>query len=163
MKGYVIPDEDHVFRYCIPRHVSPRTGVPEIDAFRLRPGEGSLSVNWAEYFKWRMVLDTRGQREAVLARVRHVMQYTPYASGAFAFFSVGEVRQAVAAGGGVDPYVEHDPRHCQPASGGRPAKGPDPSHALVFGFPADDYQVGVELRALATLDPGVRLFPGVTS
>ena len=165
MKGDVIPDRNHVVRYCIPRHVSRRSELPEIDAFRLNhmKGEDSLSVNWVEYFDCCMVLDTRGQREAAVAKVRDVMQYDLSVKGAFAFFSVDEVKQAVEAGSGVDPYAEHDPRPAQPASGKRPARGPDPSHALVFGFPDDDLQVGVQLRAMATVDPKLKLFPGVTS
>ena len=164
MKGDVIPEEDHVVRYCIPRHVSRRSKLPEIDAFRLRHGkEDSLSVNWIEHFDRCIVLDTRDQREVAVAKVRDVMQYDPDVRGAFAFFGVDEMKRAVAAGGGVNPYVEHDPKPVQPASEGRPPRPPDPSHALVLGFPDDDREVGVQLRAIATLDPDLRLFPGVKS
>ena len=164
MKGYVILDGNHVVRYCIPRYVNRRSGLPEIDAFRLRQGvENSLSVNWVEYFDWCMVLDTRGQREAAVAKVRDVMQYDLDARGAFAFFGVDEVKQAVEAGGGAASYVEHDPKAAQPASGRRAARGPDPSHALVWGFPDDDLDVGVQLRAMATLDTDLKLFSGITS
>lgn len=159
MKGYVIPDGNHVTRYCIPRHVSRRSGEPEIEAFRLNlvNGEDSLSVNWAEYFDYCIVLDTRDQRASAVGRVRGVMQYDLDARGAFAFFGVNEVEQAVEEGGGIGPYVEHDPKGPQPSKN----RGPDPSHALVFGFPDDDYDVAVQLRAMATLDPELKLFPGV--
>lgn len=165
MKGDLIPDVDHVSRYCVPRYVNRQSGLPEIDAFRLRRdrGEDSLSVNWIEYFNCLMALDTRDEREGALAKVREVMQYDLDVRGVFAFFGVDEVKQAVEAGGGTDPYIEHDPRPCQPASGRRPARGPDPSHALVFRFPHDDYGVGVQLRAMATLDCDLRIFPGVAS
>ena len=164
MKGDMIPEEDHVVRYCIPRYVNRQSKLPEIDAFRLRHGkEDSLSVNWIEHFDPCVVLDTRDQREAVVDKVRDVMQYDPNVRGAFAFFGVDEVKRAVEAGGGVDPYVEHDPKPAQPASERRPPRPPDPSHALVLGFPDDDREVGVLLRALVTLHPDLRLFPGVTS
>jgi hypothetical protein len=139
--------------------------LPEIEAFRLNRDkrEDSLSVNWVEYFDFCMVLDTRDQREVAVAKVRYVMQYDLDVRGAFAFFVLDEVKRAVEAGGGSRPYVEHDPKPAQPASSRRPARGPDPSHALVFGFPDDDLEVGVQLRAMATLDPDLKLFPGVTS
>ena len=110
----------------------------------------------------RAIKHTRGQREAVIALVREVIQYGLHANGIFAFFGVGDVNLAVEDGGGTDPSVKHDPSPAQPATGHRPARGPDPSHALVFGIPEDDYNVGVQLRAMATLDPDLRLFPGVT-
>jgi hypothetical protein len=139
--------------------------LPEIDAFRLDLDrrEKSLSLNWIERFDSSVVLDTRDQREAAIDMVRGVMQYDRHANGAFAFFGVDEMKRAVEAGGGTDPYVEEDPSPAQPATVSKPARGPDPSHALVFGIPEDDYEVGVQLRAMATLDHDLRLFPGVTS
>ena len=163
MKGDVIPDGNHVVRYCKPRYVNRKTKFPDIDAFRLDLGEGSLSVNWIENFDPSIALDTRDQRGAGVAMVRDVMQYDLHADGVFAFFGVDEVKRAVEAGGGTNPYLEEDPSDAQPAIGRRPARGPDPSHALVFGIPEDDHEVGVQLRAMATLDPDLRRFPGITS
>ena len=164
MKGYVIPDGNYVVRYCIPKFVNRQNGLPDSGAFRLNQGNGedSLSVNWLEYFDYAMVLNTRGEREVAVARVRGVMQYDLDVKGACAFFSVGDLKRAVDAGGGTGPYVEHDPRGPQQAIDRRPARGPNPCHALAYGFPDDDYGVGVELRALAISDRDANLFPGVT-
>ncbi len=158
MKGYVIPNGNHVVRYCRRRYVNQRSGEPDTDAFRLdRSRENSLSANWAEYFDYCMVLDTRQQREQVLVKVRDMMHYDPERHGRFAFFGVDELMRAVEAGGGEDSFVEHDPTPADPGRG----RGPDLSHALAYGFPDDDYYVGVLLKALATSDPDLKLFPGV--
>ena len=165
MKGDVIPEGNHVVRYCKPRYVVRRSKLPEIDAFRLdrARGEKSLSVNWIECFDSSVLLDTRDQREAAIVWVRDVMHYDLHSNGAFAFFRVDEIKRAVEVAGGTDPYLESDPSPAQPATDNRSARGPDPSHALVLGIPEDDYAVGVQLRAIATLDPDLRLFPGITS
>ena len=161
MKGDVIPDDNHVLRYCRPKYVNQVNGLPERDAFRLEPGDdGRLSVNWVEHLDTAAAIATRGEREVAVARVRDVIQLGLGVSGAFAFLRVDDVKRAVETGGGANPYVEHDPKGPQPAVGRRPARGPDPSHALVHGFPEDDYGVGVELLALATLDRDLNLFPG---
>ena len=161
MKGDVIPDENHVLRYCKPKYVSQVNGLPERDAFRLEPGDDeTLSVNWVEYFDAAVAMATREEREVAVARVREVIQLGLGVTGAFALFRVEDVKRAVETGGGANPYVEHDPKDSQPASGRWPARGPDPSHALVHGFPEDDYGVGVELRSLVTADRDLNLFPG---
>ena len=165
MKGYVIPDRNHVVRYCLPRFVDQQTGLPERDAFRLnrQREEESLSVNWLEYFDYGMVLDTRVEREAAVDMVRAVMQYDLDRRGRFAFLGVADLKRVVEEGGGAEPFVEHDPQGPQPPTGRRPARGPDPSHALVYGFPDDDVGVGVELRALVVSNTDLNVFPGVSS
>ena len=66
MKGDIIPDADHVVRYCAPKSMNPRTRLPDADAFTLKReiGEDSLSVNWLEYFGQNTPLNTRDEREA---------------------------------------------------------------------------------------------------
>lgn len=164
MKGDVIPDKDHVVRYCIPRTVNRRTGFPDSEAFTLKReiGEDSLSVNWIEYFGRNVKLNTRDEREDLVAQVRRVIQYDLDRRGAFAFFGVEEMKWAVERGAGLNPFVEQDPKGPQPATGRRAARGPDPSHALVYGFPEDDHGVGVELRALVIANTNLKLFSGVT-
>ena len=159
MKGYVIPDRHHVVRYCKPRFVTD--GIPDRDAFQLtEEDQGTLSVNWVEYFDYAMLVNTREGREVGVAKVRDKIQLGLGFSGAFAFLNVGVVKEAVEAGGGMSPTVKHDPKGPMPASGSRPARGPDPSHALVYGFPDDDYGIAVELRALVTVDRHNCLYPG---
>ena len=45
----------------------------------------------------------------------------------------------------------------KPAEGGRPKKPPDPSHALVHGYPVADLDVAVQLLALVSKTD---VFPG---
>lgn len=165
MKGYVIPDGNHVVRYCLPRFVDRQTGLPERDAFRLNraKAEETLSVNWLEYFDYSMTLATRDERESAVDKVRTVMQYDRDAKGRFAFLGVADLKRAVEEGGGAEPFVEHDPQGPQAPAGRRAARGPDASHALVYGFPDDDRGVGVELRALVVSNTDLNLFPGVSS
>jgi hypothetical protein len=49
MKGHVVPDSDHVGRYCGARTVE--NGEISAAAFMLREGEEYLSVNWLEELK----------------------------------------------------------------------------------------------------------------
>ncbi len=48
MTEVVVPNEDHIGRYCGGSHVD-EDGDIDGTAFRLRPGEEALSVNWLEY------------------------------------------------------------------------------------------------------------------
>ena len=146
-------------RYCKPRFVTD--GIPDRDAFHLtEDDDGTLSVNWVEYFDCAMAVNTREDREVAVAKVRDVIQLGLVVSGAFAFLNVGVVKGAVEAGGGTNPTVKHDPKGPTLTSGRRPAKGPDPSHALVYGFPDDDRGIAVELRAMVTADRHNCLYPG---
>ena len=47
MKGDVIPDADHITRLCGGSHVR-EDGTISATAFKPRPGEAYLSVNWLE-------------------------------------------------------------------------------------------------------------------
>lgn len=47
MQGDVIPDDNHVARYCKPQAIN-ESGQPTGTAFRLREKEKYLSVNWLE-------------------------------------------------------------------------------------------------------------------
>lgn len=49
MKEKIIPDSDHVARYCKPSTIDG--DEIQATAFFLRPEEPDLSVNWLEFFK----------------------------------------------------------------------------------------------------------------
>lgn len=49
MRGDELPDGSHVVRYAKPTLVREDESVGG-EAFQLRSGEESLSVNWLEYF-----------------------------------------------------------------------------------------------------------------
>ena len=157
MKGDIIPDEHHVARYCRPtRHVEH--GWPTPSAFQLRPvDEGTLSVNWLEFFTDERVVVAREDRKAPIEEVRRVIQMDPSYEGLFAVLNVELLKQAIETGGGQSPYIEHDPQGPKPAEGSRRKKPPDPSHALVHGYQVADLNVAVQLLALVRPSD---VFPG---
>ena len=124
--------------------------MPVPSAFNLRPiDEGQLSVNWMEFFSpvWPVV--TQNHRERVLEQVGNVIQLDLSPGDLFVVVNVGLVKEAITAGGGHNPDVLHTPQPAKPARGKRSAKGPDPSHASVFGYTEDDnLDVAVRLLAL---------------
>ena len=138
------------------RHVE--NGWPTPSAFQLRPvDKGTLSVNWLECFTDQSVVVAREDREAPIEEIRRVIQIDRSYQGLFAVLNVELLKQAIETGGGQSPYVEHDPQGPKPAEGRRPKKPPDPSHALVHGYPVADLDVAVQLLALVSKTD---VFPG---
>lgn len=120
MTGDRLPDGDHVVRYVRPRQV--RDGRADGSAFRLRPGEDALSVNWLEAFP----PDTEEQ----IVAVREVIRMRISRSGRFAELQVGEVTHRLAQT--VEVSFRHRPLD---ADGPWPV---DPSHVEVSGLPSSD-------------------------
>ena len=157
MAANSIPDEHHIARYCRPRQTEQ--GLPSVRAFHLRPiDQGHLSVNWMEYFTPNHNVVTTSDRTSVIAQIRQHIQMDLSSEGRFAVLNMGMAKEAIVAGGGQSPNVRSDPQPARPAQGNRPARGPDPSHALVSGYTADDnLDVAVKLLALVGPDD---VFPG---
>lgn len=132
MSDRAIPDHDHLSRYCKPSTIDD--GLPTASAFELRPGEDHLSVSWLEYF---------GAHDVATAiqLVRgafHDKSYRLRPGGRFAVFRCGTARIAVSDGTESPLSIEHLPLV------------DDPSHAGVFGYAVDDFEVAVELAALVS-------------
>lgn len=147
MKGDIIPDGHHVARYCKGPHVED--GWPTAGAFNIRPDdESSLSVNWMEFFNNRQVVTTKEERKTAVEEIREMIQMDPTYTGRFAVLNVGLLKLAISTAGGYSPSVVEDPQGKKPADGKRPERPPDPSHALIYGYQADDLKVASELLAL---------------
>lgn len=88
MKGDLIPDTDHIARYCKPTHVSD--GKIQATAFMLREGEGSLSVNWLEFLNCT-------NRESEIKEIRNVYskKLKVGVNAKIAVLNVGETREKV--------------------------------------------------------------------
>jgi len=123
-------NEDHVMRY-VPWGKLRRDGDDNVigflpQAFQLRPGEPSLSVNWLEFFP---NPETR-VRDCVWAmrKVRSVG-----AKSAFAIGNVGKIKDTCLKHG-FSVRVVHEPKKCEPA------------HSAIRRLPPDDLTL---LAALA--------------
>lgn len=134
MDADLLPDGDHVARYCKPSAVG-LDGLPMPAAFELRPKEDYLSVNWLEFLH-------ASDLGAAVGEVRTAFRRKGYhvkPNGRFAVLEVGEVKAAVVAITGT-ASVEHR------------RLDDDESHSGVFGYTADDFAVAVEIAALAGPD-----------
>ena len=129
MSGRLIPDSDHVSRYCKPSVV--QNGLPIVAAFLARPNEEYVSVNWVEY------LDARDLPVAI-GKVRAGFQRRGYSlrpNGRFVVLNVGSCKESATR---VNQQVrfEHLPRD------------DDRSHAGIVGIGEDDFAVAAEITRL---------------
>lgn len=115
-----LPDDAHIIRYISPSRID-ENGSVNGKAFRLRPNENGLSVNWLDYFA---DLD----KSAQINEVRRLSRLELRPNGRFAELNVGVAKQAVRA---VLPDLRfvHDPL---PAGDGYEA---DPSHSQIAELP----------------------------
>ena len=134
MSGEVIPDSNHVSRYCKPSAVYQDR--PLVAAFVLRINEANLSVNWLEF------LGTRSL-EGAIRKVRSGFVGRGYQlrpNGRFVALNVGRCREAAT-------QVERQIRvkHL-------PIDG-DCSHAGIVGIRENDLELAAEItRIVGPLD-----------
>lgn len=130
MKGDVVPNADHVSRLCGGSHVR-EDGSIAATAFKPRPGEPYLSVNWLEFLELR-------DRAAELAEVRRVLA-SKRAVGSTARLGLLNVGEAMAIVRTHMPLVQSlSVRHEPELVAGLPQ---DPSHSGIYGVPEDDNTV----------------------
>lgn len=118
-----VPDSDHIARLCGGSHVR-EDGTIAPTAFKPHPGESYLSVNWLE------CLDP-SDRTKQLRVLRQVLAAKRKigASARLALMRVGNIRETVRRGIGVDLSVEHEPEEA------------DPSHSGIYGVVEDEMVV----------------------
>lgn len=131
MRDDPIPDEDHISRYCSPARVED--GVPLAAAFRMRPTERYLSVNWLEYW------ESASMSEA-LDRVKMDFALRISEAGRFAVLNVSDAKETIERVTHRQASVTH-----QPTVRMR-------SHAGVFGYSSDALEVAAELAASVSRD-----------
>jgi hypothetical protein len=130
MRGDRIPDEDHVARYCGPKHIAD--GKVDASAFRLRPNEEYVSVNWLEFLN---CLD----RESELTELRRIYSAKPLKlsnKGRMAILNVGKVCEKVCRESPDKRNLDvlHNP-------------GPnDPSHSGIYNLRQDDVWIAELIR-----------------
>jgi hypothetical protein len=89
MKGDIIPDEDHIARYCKPSKIS-EDGQIEFGAFMLRNVDKGLSVDWLELLKC-----SNRDDEIIAMRKIYPSRISVSAKAKIAILKVGEVREKV--------------------------------------------------------------------
>ena len=143
MEGDLLPDGDHVSRYCKPSHFDRASSRPKTGAFQRQDRrsdlgivakEQYLSVNWLEFFG---AVD----REAAIEYVREAFLDKGYGlrpNGRFLVLNVGAAKFAASEADGAELSFTHMPRP------------DDDSHSAILGLPDDDLDVAVELKLLVT-------------
>ena len=140
MSGQVIPDSNHVSRYCKPSVVE--NNLPIVGAFLPRPNEEYLSVNWLEYLATR---DLDGAIKEVRARFQG-RGYRLRLSGRFVILNVGYCKESATR---IRRKVQFERRPLED----------DDSHAAVLGIREDDFALATEFTRLV----GRRdVYPAVT-
>ena len=107
-----------------------------MSAFRPRQGEDYLSVNWLEFF------DTSNLNVAIqLVRTAFDAKgYSVRPNGRFAALNVQDIKSVTRATAERSLSVAHIPLV------------DDESHAGIFGYTVDDFEIAVEIRALVGLE-----------
>lgn len=127
MQGELIPDADHVARYCKPQSIAPSTGKPTGESFKLRNGQNPeiyASVNWLE-------LLARSSRGKEIEELRRIFAQKPFklsTKGLFAVLNVGNTKKYVLKESPDSRRLRfiHEPEF------------DDPSHSGMHGYAHED-------------------------
>lgn len=127
MNRRIVPDTDHVSRYCKPIFCTEQYR-PTGAAFELRPKERFLSVNWLEFLN----LQTRGKEITEIRRILGSKFRKLPASGRIAVLNVGDTRSHVSNNTPDQRMLDilHEP------------EVNDPSHSGIYGLEAEDFFIG---------------------
>ena len=130
MKGDLLPDSDHVSRYCPPKTID--NGDILATAFMLKSGEEYLSVNWLESLKV-------SGRDAQLAEVRRCIRLKLGATARLAVLNVGSSREYVRENSLDDHKILfiHEPITTRNAE--------DASHSGIYNTKSEDDALIAEL------------------
>lgn len=134
MKGQILPDSDHVARYCKGSTVDD--GEVQATAFMLRDGEEYLSVNWLEDLNWPDRKSEIGALQELYSRKLSVRT-----AARIAILNVGTFRTKVA-------HESPDMRRLRVSHEPIPE---DPSHTGIYDFSSDD-DIIAELIAQTVLE-----------
>lgn len=123
MKGDLLPDQDHICRYCSATKFT-ENGLITGAAFQLRPVDKYLSVNWLEFFQL-------ADRHEQIREVRKVLRLKPGARAKLAVLNVEEIVNFVhtQSPDARKLRVLHEPIEN------------DPSHSGIYGFGCDEHLI----------------------
>lgn len=115
-RGSNLPNDDHVMRYApwskLRRDENDNVVGFLSEAFRLREGEKSLSLNWLEYFSGTRDEKIR-QSVEMFRRLRQVGT-----KAAYGVANVQRIKEVCAAGGASGVRVVYEPEEQNPAHSG---------------------------------------------
>ena len=123
MTGTDLPDNDHVVRYAKPTTVR-EDGSVDGSAFRLRPSDKGLSVNWLDYYQ-------RLNKSQQLDKVRRSLRLAMRRNGSLAELNIGVTKR----------HVQTRLKSLRFIYAPLAADGdyqPDPSHSGIRGLPLGD-------------------------
>lgn len=131
MKGDIIPDSDHVARYCKPSTIEDCQ--IQATAFQLRPKDKSLSVNWLEFLK----CSDRNEEIAAIQKVYN-NKLKVRSNARVAVLNVGKTRSKVLFESVDQRSLEfkHNPLDFPDD----PLKT-DPSHSGIYNIKHDDEMI----------------------
>lgn len=131
MKGDLLPNQDHIARYCKPK--TAPDGQPTAASFMLRPDDEFLSVDWLECFDL-------SDRQAQITQPRQNITLTLAKAGKFAVLNVENTVEHVHTNSDNQTLaVFHEP------------KPEDPCHSGIHGYSHEDDLVA-ELIAEVVLE-----------
>lgn len=130
MNGDILPDADHVSRYCKKKAVDGNHVLPT--AFDPRDGETYLSFNWLEYLRAPDV-DTAIELVRVAFRRK---EFCVAPKGKFIVLNVGGIRAEVRVLTGTTPRIEHLPEIY------------DESHTGIWGYDMEDHTIKTHIANL---------------
>ena len=136
MKGQVVPDSDHVARYCQASKIE--YGEIQATAFMLRESEEYLSVNWLENLKCPdRTSEIRALQDVYSRKFNRVGT-----TAQIAVLNVGVLRNKIA-------YESPEMRQLRVLH--EPIMPDDPSHTGIYGFSSAD-EIIAELIAQTILE-----------
>jgi len=115
MKGDLVPDKDHISRYCGGTQLKPN-GSPSGAAFRLRNNQETyLSVNWLEYLN-------KKNRDEEIDEIRKIIskKLNVGTKAKISVLNVGEVRNHVSMSSDDQRKLQilHEPENGDPSHSG---------------------------------------------
>lgn len=141
MDGNLLPDDNHVSRYCKPIDFNQETCQPKVGAFQRRQDsnnpavlEDYLSVNWLEFFP---LEDREDQIQEVRESFRR-KNFSVKRNGRFVVLNVAAAKAATGEAIGTEVSIFHVP--CEK----------DPSHSGISGPSENDLEIAAELKLLVS-------------
>ena len=140
MTNKIIPEDNHVLRYCTP--LKTDNGMPIWKAFKPKETEKYLSVNWIEFYGHKNYLLAVDQIRKDFGKIYNLSK-----KGLFVMFHVSSTKKSIEQmGSGHSLQFKKEP--CPN----------NPSHAGIYGIKFNDKKL---FGILVTISKSCKKFPGL--